>query len=89
MVNSGNVLVDNLYLKLSRTLFMPTFTFILQGARHGEEEWHRVGESAVFATNVTFHAEDRGSAQAVKSHYAFCAAYFDGAATSTIACNAT
>ena len=78
MVNSGNMLVDNLYLKLSRTLSLPTVTFITQSALFGEEEWFSIFSSNVYVTNVTFHAEDRGSAQAVASHYTYNSMYIDG-----------
>ena len=81
MVNAGNILVDNLYLKLSRTLYMPTFVFITQGALFGEEEWFNIKSSSVYVINVTFHAEDRGCAAAVSSHQTFNAVYLDGAAS--------
>ena len=78
MVNSGSVWVDNVYLKLSRRLVRPFFSFITAGALNGEFQWPRINRSDIYVTATTFHGEHRGNARGLISDFKGIMIYADG-----------
>eukprot|EP00892_Ulva_mutabilis_P000954 jgi/Ulvmu1/1085/UM106_0001.1 len=77
MVNSGEVWIDNVYLKLSRRRVHPEFTFITAGALNGELTWPGVQRSDIYLTRTTFQGEHRGNARGIISDITGCSVYVD------------
>lgn len=78
VVNRGTVWVDNLYLKLRRGRARPGMAFISAGALEGRLREPFLAASAVYVTNVTFHAERRGSVQGISTHITNVSLYVGG-----------
>ena len=78
MVNDGRVLVDNLYLKLSRTAVRPSFAYITAGALNGELQWPGIKRSTIYVTGTTFQAEHRGNSRAFIADVTGGSFYVDG-----------
>lgn len=76
MVNNGVVWVDNLHLKIIRRTVQPILPFISAGLQSADTP---IGASQIYATNITFQAEHRGSASAIFVDINEVAVYVDGA----------
>ena len=81
MINSGNLWVDNVYLKLSRRLARPNFAFVTAGALNAEYTWPNIVRSTTFLTGITFHGEHRGNARGIIADITAAAVAVDGAQT--------
>lgn len=77
VVNKGSIWVDNLYLKLSRTMVQPEFAFITAGVLSlGPPE---IDRSDIYVTATTFHGEHRGTAYGIICEFTEVTIYADGA----------
>lgn len=65
MANGGTFWLDNVYLRLERTLAMPDIAVISAGGPSAERLYAEIPKSDLYLTNVTFQGEFRGSAQGV------------------------
>ena len=79
MVNGGHLWIDNVYLKLSRHLVRPNFSFVTAGALNAENDWPQVSRSTTFLTGITFQGEQRGNARGVVTDIASSAVAVEGA----------
>lgn len=75
MVNNAKMWVDNVYLKLVRSRWSPSFPFIQIGPPGNATSDADVD---VYATNVTFQGEGRGTAIAALMNQGGMSAYLDG-----------
>ena len=84
MVNSGQVWIDNLYLKLSRRQAEPSFAFVTIGSPYRSSAYtffnSTVGQSDTYLTGVTFHGEHRGNARGVHCGVTLSSILVDGMA---------
>lgn len=79
-ITSGKVWLDNVYLQLRRTAVRPRMAFVAAGVAGSEEfEMQQIAHSDLYATNVTFHGESRGSAHAYYADATNTRAFFGGA----------
>lgn len=81
-VSEGRVLIENLYLKLSRTAVRPDFTFITAGSpiAHASavHNWQPI-RTTVYVTGTTFQAEHRGNARGVRTAFKQTSLYLESA----------
>ena len=84
MVNSGQVWIDNLYLKLNRRQVEPSFAFVTIGSPYRSSADvlfnSTVGQSDTYLTGITFHGEHRGNARGVQCGVTLSSFLVDGAA---------
>lgn len=85
MINNGTFWVDNVYLLLRRSTSQPGAAFLSAGAARGLDPDPRVGPARLYVTNVTFHAEHRGSARGVTLERSGSSALVQGAHPSIMA----
>ena len=81
MVNSGQIWIDNLYLKLSRRQVEPSFAFVTIGSpsRFTDVTFNStVGQSDTYLTGITFHGEHRGNARGVNCDVLLASFLVDG-----------
>jgi len=89
-VTSGKVWLDNVYVQLRRTAVRPRMAFVAAGAAETEEmELPQITHSDLYATNVTFHGEPRGSAHAYFADASATRAFFGGAMDAPLPAYAT
>ena len=82
MVNSGQVWIDNLYLKLNRRQVEPSFAFVTIGSPYRSSADvlfdSTVGQSDTYLTGITFHGEHRGNARGVNCDVLLASFLVDG-----------
>lgn len=83
MVNNGALWIDNIHLKIARDRANPIFPLIRLGEA-GAAADGAITPSNVYITNVTFQAENRGTATAVFTEMNYMAVFLDGACSERV-----
>ena len=79
MANGGMFWLDNIYLRLERTLAMPDIAVISAGGPSAERLYAEIPKSDLYLTNFTLQGEFRGSAQGVALNVEASSALVQGA----------
>ena len=83
VAGGGDFWLDNVYLKMTRTVVMPTFAFLtFKPLPTGGRATDAVTDANLYVTNATLHGESRGSAMVVRMGIPGSSLLLQSAATS-------